>query len=164
MKQPIERAPQAKVTDAEIEQALIQANGQPTKAAEILDVNYITIWRRCNENPRLEEVKQAYRGRAFQNIDSLSVASVLMGVMRQPETDEEGTVLRDEDGAIIYREVAISPSQRLHHGNLLMNLYKGSEGIKDQLEISSDSIDLEDASLETLKELEELYSKKKKGD
>lgn len=155
-----ERTP--KVTDDEIEQALIQAHGQPTKAAEILGVDYTTIWRRCRDNPRLEEVKQAYRGASFQKIDGFTVASVLAGVMNQPVTDENGEVVKDEDGKIMYKQIAIAPNLRLQHGNLLMNLYKGSEGIKDQVEISSDnSIDLTKLDLETLKKLEKAGTKDK---
>lgn len=143
-----------KVTDEQIERALIEASGQPTKAAEILGVDYVTVWRRCRENPRLLEVQKAYRGRTFQHINNLSASAVLAGYMNQPETLENGEVMKDEKGNIIYKQVAVPIHIRLNHGNLLMNLYKGDEGIKDQLEISSENaVDLSDVSDEVLTEL-----------
>lgn len=152
-----------KVTDEEIREALIQANGQPTKAAEILDVSYVTVWTRCKENPELEKVKQAYRGRTFQSITSMSAAAILAGVIKQPETDDKGVVLRDDDGRIVYKEVPVSTTLRLQHGNLLMNMYKGDEGIKDQLEISNaNEVDLSGLDSETLNKL--VAAGIKKGD
>lgn len=146
---------QQKVTDEEIEQALIQANGQPTKCAEILDVDYTTIWRRIRDNPHLEDVKQAYRGRTFQHINSMSSIAVMSGVIKQPRSHPEtGVVERDDEGKVIYDEIAVSINQRMHHGNLLMNMYKGDEGIKDQLELTTpNQVDMTKLDDDTLQKL-----------
>ena len=154
-----------KVTDEEIAEALRLCQGQPTKAAEMLEVDYVTIWMRCKKNPELEEVKIAYRAKTFQAVTNLTAVAVIAGVMKEPVTDDEGVVIRDENNQIVYREVKVPTSLRLNHGNLLANMYKGDDGIKDQLELSSENdIDLSALDEKTLNKLAAIGVKTKRNE
>lgn len=124
-------------TDEDIERALIEANGQPTKAAEILDASYPHLYRRIRRNPELYEVQKAYRAKVFQNVSNLSVKILLTGLIDEPETDDEGNVVPNSfvKKKVDYRtRISMIPN--------VMNTFKGDDGIKDELEVSNGNIDI----------------------
>ena len=84
---PRKKIDNEKYTDEELKQALIKANGQPTKAAEILGVTYASVYGRIRKNPELEIVQKAYRARTFNDVSNLVSAIAIIGVIREPLTD-----------------------------------------------------------------------------
>ncbi|GIM52035.1 hypothetical protein CAPN004_10650 [Capnocytophaga cynodegmi] len=125
------------ITDEDIKKALIESNGQPTKAAEILEVTYPHLYTRIRKNPELLEVQKAYRARTFQNVSNLTLTTFLTGVMKAPAVDENGEILKDENGKIIYKDVYIDTRTRLSLAPNLMQTFKSDDGITDKLDITS---------------------------
>lgn len=121
-----------KYSDEELEYALVQCNGQPTKAAEMLGVDYVGVWRRIKKNPKLKEVQEANRSRTFNNISNVALTMLLTGIVTEPETDEEGNVI---EGKFIKRKVDYRTRTSLIPN--LIATFKGADGIKDEIEISS---------------------------
>ena len=76
-------------SDAKLEKALIEANGQPTKAAEILGVTYMSVWKRIKEKPELQDVKKAHRAKTFNDLHNTAAILALAGIMKVPMSDEE---------------------------------------------------------------------------
>lgn len=126
-----------KYTDEELKQALIKSNGQPTKTAEILGVDYSGVYRRIRKNPELLEVQKAYRARTFQDLANLTNAVALMGIIREPIVGEDGEVQKDESGKIIYTEKSVDYRTRLDMASRMMNMLKSDDGITDKLDITS---------------------------
>ena len=81
-----------KYTDAELKEALIRTNGQPTKAAEALGVTYQSVYGRIRSNPELLEVQKSARQKTFQDLSNFQVGAVLAGIVKSPELDEDGNV------------------------------------------------------------------------
>lgn len=136
-------------TDAELAEALEKAHGQPTKAAEILGVKYVTVWRRIRDNPELAELKAAYRAKVFQDLHNLTTVMALAGVVREPRVDKEtNEVIPNE---FLNRRVDYKTRQATALS--LLNLFKGDEGIKDNLVVEQSPLDfskLSDAALDEL--------------
>ena len=126
-----------KYTNEELKSALIEANGQPTKAAEILGVTYVSVYGRVRKNPELLEVQKAYRARTFNNVSNLTLTAFLTGVMKSPVVDEEGEIKKDEKGRIIYKDVYVDTRTRLSLAPNLMQIFKADEGIKEEIEITT---------------------------
>lgn len=126
-----------KYTNEELKKALIEANGQPTKAAEILGVTYVSVYGRIRKNPELLEVQKAYRARTFQDLANLTNAVALMGIIREPMIGENGEVQKDENGKIIYIEKSVDYRTRLDMASRMMNMLKSDDGITDKLDITS---------------------------
>ncbi len=120
-------------SDDDLAQALIETNGQPTKAADKLGVEYITVWRRIKANPALEEVKQAYRGKTFNEINNLATTLLLAGIILEPELDKDGNII---DGKFVKRKVDYRTRASMIPN--MMHLFKGDEGLKTQLEITGE--------------------------
>lgn len=128
------------ISDEEIKEALIQANGQPTKAAEILDMSYPHLYTRIRKNPALYEVQKAYRARTFQTVSNIAFNTFLTGIMQEPETDEDGNVIEGQ-----FRKIKVDHRTRLSLVPNLMQTFKSDEGIKDQMEVTtSGSINIAD--------------------
>lgn len=125
------------ITDEEIREALIKANGQPTKAAEILDISYPHLYTRIRKNPELLEIQKAYRARVFQSVSNLTLTTFLTGVMKSPAVDEEGEIIKDENGQIVYKDVYVDTRTRLGLAPNLMQTFKSDEGIKEEIELST---------------------------
>lgn len=119
-------------TDEELKTALIEANGQPTKAAEILGVDYSGVYRRIRKNPELLEIQKAYRARTFQMASNMSVNALLYGVIQEPETDEEGNIIEGQ-----FRKVKVPLQNRLALIPNVLNTFKSDEGISDKLDITT---------------------------
>lgn len=124
-----------KYTDEELKNALIEANGQPTKAAEILGVTYVSVYGRIRKNPELYEVQKAYRARTFQSVSNLALSTFLTGVITEPETDEEGNII---DGKT--KKVKVPLVNRLALIPNLMQTFKSDEGIKEEINITTGSV------------------------
>ena len=96
-----------KYTDAELREALIRSNGQPTKAAELLGVTYISVYGRIRKNHELLEVQKSARQKTFQDLSNFQITAVLAGVMKSPEFDKDGNVIKDESGKIQYYDAVV---------------------------------------------------------
>lgn len=126
------------ITDEEIKEALIKTNGQPTKAAEILDISYPHLYTRIRKNPDLYEVQKAYRARTFQTVTNFTLNAFLTGIIQEPETDEEGNVI---EGSFVKRKMDYRT--RIGLAPNLMGTFKSDEGIKEEVEITTKgSIDI----------------------
>lgn len=143
-------AAEKKFTDSMLEKALVEANGQPTKAAEILGVKYISVYRRIKANPELNEFKLAQRSKTFNELYNVSTIIALAGVIRCPVVDEEtGEVIPNK---FINRAVDIRTRQGMI--SQLLTLFKSDEGIKDEIVIETkDNLDLSKLSDTALAEL-----------
>lgn len=133
---PRKKIDNEKYTDEELKQALIKANGQPTKAAEILGVTYPSVYGRIRKNPELEIVQKAYRARTFNDVSNLVSAIAIIGVIREPLTDEEGTVIPNQ-----FREVPVDQKTRMTAMLTVLSTFKTDEGIKEEVSVQG-SIDI----------------------
>ena len=133
---PRKKIDNEKYTNEELKQALIKANGQPTKAAEILGVTYPSVYGRIRKNPELEIVQKAYRARTFNDVSNLVSVIAIMGVIREPLTDEEGTVIPNQ-----FREVPVDYKTRMTAMQTVLSTFKTDEGIKEEVSVQG-SIDI----------------------
>nr|WP_314752152.1 hypothetical protein [uncultured Capnocytophaga sp.] len=133
---PRKKIDNEKYTDEELKQALIKANGQPTKAAEILGVTYPSVYGRIRKNPELEIVQKAYRARTFNDVSNLVSAIAIIGVIREPLTNEEGTVIPNQ-----FREVVVDQKTRMTAMQTVLSTFKTDEGIKEEVSVQG-SIDI----------------------
>ena len=133
---PRKKIDNEKYTDEELKQALIKANGQPTKAAEILGVTYPSVYGRIRKNPELEMVQKAYRARTFNDVSNLVSVIAIMGVIREPLTDEDGTVIHNK-----FREVPVDYRTRMTAMQTVLSTFKTDDGIKEEVSVQG-SIDI----------------------
>lgn len=133
---PRKKIDNEKYTDEELKQALIKANGQPTKAAEILGVTYPSVYGRIRKNPELEIVQKAYRACTFNDVSNLVSVIAIMGVIREPLTDEEGTVIPNQ-----FREVPVDYKTRMTAMQTVLSTFKTDDGIKEEVSVQG-SIDI----------------------
>ena len=133
---PRKKIDNEKYTDEELKQALIKANGQPTKAAEILGVTYPSVYGRIRKNPELEIVQKAYRARTFNDVSNLVSVIAIMGVIREPLTDEEGTVIPNQ-----FREVPVDYRTRMTAMQTVLSTFKTDDGIREEVAVQG-SIDI----------------------
>lgn len=133
---PRKKIDNEKYTDEELKQALIKANGQPTKAAEMLGVDYSGVYRRIRKNPELEMVQKAYRARTFNDVSNLVSVIAIMGVIREPLTDEDGTVIPNQ-----FREVPVDYRTRMTAMQTVLSTFKTDDGIRDEVAVQG-SIDI----------------------
>ena len=133
---PRKKIDNEKYTDEELKQALIKANGQPTKAAEMLGVDYSGVYRRIRKNPELEMVQKAYRARTFNDVSNLVSVIAIMGVIREPLTDEDGTVIPNK-----FREVPVDYRTRMTAMQTVLSTFKTDDGIKEEVSVQG-SIDI----------------------
>ena len=133
---PRKKIDNEKYTDEELKQALIKANGQPTKAAEMLGVDYSGVYRRIRKNPELEMVQKAYRARTFNDVSNLVSVIAIMGVIREPLTDEEGTVIPNQ-----FREVPVDYRTRMTAMQTVLSTFKTDDGIREEVAVQG-SIDI----------------------
>lgn len=133
---PRKKIDNEKYTDEELKQALIKSNGQPTKAAEMLGVDYSGVYRRIRKNPELEMVQKAYRARTFNDVSNLVSVIAIMGVIREPLTDEEGTVIPNQ-----FREVPVDYRTRMTAMQTVLSTFKTDDGIREEVAVQG-SIDI----------------------
>ena len=143
-----------KYTDAELKEALIRTNGQPTKAAEALGVTYQSVYGRIRSNPELLDVQKSARQKTFQDLSNFQVGAVLAGIVKSPEFDEDGNVKRDEDGKIVYTDSVVGVNARMEYASRLMTLFKSDEGIKEETDVNIktalDTSKLSDSALDEI--------------
>ena len=143
-----------KYTDAELKEALIRTNGQPTKAAEALGVTYQSVYGRIRSNPELLEVQKSARQKTFQDLSNFQVGAVLAGIVKSPELDEDGNVKRDEEGKIVYTDSVVGVNARMEYASRLMTLFKSDEGIKEETDVNIktalDTSKLSDSALDEI--------------
>lgn len=141
-------------TDEELREALIKSNGQPTVAAKMLDVTYISVYGRIRKNPELLDVQKSARQKTFQDLHNFQIGAVLGGTMKAPEFDEEGSVKKDEDGKIMYYDAVVGVNARMEYASRLMTLFKSDEGIKDETDVNIKTVvDTSKLSDDTLNDL-----------
>lgn len=133
---PRKKIDNEKYTDEELKQALIKSNGQPTKAAEMLGVDYSGVYRRIRKNPELEMVQKAYRARTFNDVSNLVSVIAIMGVIREPLTDEDGTVIPNQ-----FREVPVDYRTRMTAMQTVLSTFKTDDGIREEVAVQG-SIDI----------------------
>ena len=133
---PRKKIDNEKYTDEELKKALIKANGQPTKAAEMLGVDYSGVYRRIRKNPELEMVQKAYRARTFNDVSNLVSVIAIMGVIREPLTDEDGTVIPNQ-----FREVPVDYRTRMTAMQTVLSTFKTDDGIREEVAVQG-SIDI----------------------
>ncbi|MDQ8748379.1 hypothetical protein [Elizabethkingia miricola] len=142
-------------TDEQLKEALIKTNGQPTKAAEMLKVTYISVYGRIRRNPDLLDVQKSARQKIFQDLNNFTISAVLAGVMKSPKRDDEGEIMRNADGSIIYEDAVVGVGSRMEYASRLMNLFKSDEGIKDESVVEvKNTLDVTKLSDSALDELE----------
>lgn len=126
-----------KYTDAELKEALIKSNGQPTVAAKMLGVSYISVYGRIRKNKDLLDVQKSARQKTFQDLHNFQIGAVLAGTMKSPEFEEDGSIKKDSEGKIIYYDAAVGVNTRMEYASRLMTLFKSDEGIKDEIVIDT---------------------------
>lgn len=138
-----------KYTDEELKEALIRSNGQPTKAAELLGVDYSGVYRRIRKNPELYEIQKASRAKTFNDVANTMVFMAMAGIIKEPITDENGSVIKGE-----FREVVVDYKTRLSAMQSIMQTFKSDEGIKEEIIVENkNSFDYSKLSDETIREL-----------
>lgn len=142
-------------SDEQLREALIKTNGQPTKAAEVLGVTYVSVYGRIRKNPELLEVQKSARQKTFQDLSNFQVTAVLAGIMKSPEFEEDGSVKKDKDGKTVYMEAVVGTQARMEYASRLMTLFKSDEGIKDGLDFTTNGKDISPISFVKASELTE---------
>lgn len=125
-----------KYSDEELKEALIKSNGQPTVAAKMLDVSYISVYGRIRKNPELLDVQKSARQKTFQDLHNFQIGAVLAGTMKSPEFDEDGNIKVDDNGKVVYYDAAVGVNTRMEYASRLMTLFKSDEGIKEESDIN----------------------------
>ena len=119
-------------TDEQLKKALIKANGQPTKAAEILGVTYVSVYSRIRKNPELLEVQKAHRARVFNEVSNTMTLIAMAGIIKEPITDEEGTVIQGK-----FREVPVDSRTRMTAMQTILSTFRVEDGVIDKLDITT---------------------------
>ncbi|MCT4143002.1 hypothetical protein HZP35_14130 [Elizabethkingia anophelis] len=141
-------------TDDELKEALIKSNGQPTVAAKMLDVTYISVYGRIRRNPDLLDIQKSARQKTFQDLHNFQIGAVLGGTMKTPEFDEEGSVKKDEEGKVVYYDAVVGVNTRMEYASRLMTLFKSDEGIKDEMLLETkQTVDYSKLSDDTIRDL-----------
>ena len=84
----------------------------------------------------MEIVQKAYRARTFNDVSNLVSAIAIIGVIREPLTDEEGTVIPNQ-----FREVVVDQKTRMTAMQTVLSTFKTDEGIKEEVSVQG-SIDI----------------------
>ena len=127
--------PNLKFTDTELEEALIEANGRPTKAAALLGVSYPAVFVRVKGNPKLKAVQSAYRARTHQDMADMAVRIAVYGLIKEPQVDDDGKIVYDDDGKVVMTERKVDYGTRSNVILRLMDTYKFDEGVVEALNI-----------------------------
>lgn len=143
-----------KYTDEELKEALIKSNGQPTVAAKMLDVTYISVYGRIRKNPELLDIQKSARQKTFQDLHNFQIGAVLAGTMKSPEFDEDGNIKVDENGKVVYYDAVVGVNARMEYASRLMTLFKSDEGIKEETDVNIktalDTSKLSDSALDEI--------------
>lgn len=118
-----------KLTKLKVKKALEKANGMPTHAAKLLNVDYSTVWRFIRDNPELQDVRESARAKLHEELENLSVFAIKSGYIQKAVIGDDGK----PTGETTLEEVDVH--HRLDQTKFLMSIYKGSAGIVDKSEI-----------------------------
>lgn len=121
----------ATLTKTKVKNALEKAGGMPVQASRLLKVDYSTLYRFMKKHPELEEIRESARSKLHEDLESLTTFAVKTGFIQKSALDENGKPTSET----IYEEVDVRT--RLQHANLLMNQYKGSVGIKEEIDVTT---------------------------
>ena len=131
--------PNQKFTDKQLEQALINNQGQPTKASAELGVSYPAVYLRIRSNPKLKAVQASYKAQTSQTMVNLAHRIALQGLIKEPQVDDEGNVMFEDDGKTpIFRERKVDYGTRTNVILKLAEMFKGEDGTIDNLNITLD--------------------------
>ena len=84
----------------------------------------------------MEIVQKAYRARTFNDVSNLVSVVAIMGVIREPLTDENGTVIPNQ-----FREVPVDYKTRMTAMQTVLSTFKTDDGIKEEVSVQG-SIDI----------------------
>jgi hypothetical protein len=117
------------VTDKEIEDALLAANGQPTVAAKALGIGYPSLFKRIRKNPDLGVIQKASRSRVFIELSHMTEFAVKTGFMQKRVLDDNGNMT---DKVVL---VELDERTRMDAAFKIMAMFKGDEDIVDKIEL-----------------------------
>ena len=125
--------PLKKFTDKELEEALMETNGRPTKAAAMLGVDYSTVYLRIRSNPKLKAVQAAYKARTHTDMIDMATRIAVFGLIKEPVIDDDGNVVDGE-----FKDRRVDYGTRTNVILKLADMYKGEDGTIDNINITSD--------------------------
>lgn len=120
-----------KLTKLKTLKALELSNGMPTQTAKLLGVSYQAVYKYLKDNPELQEMKEIERAKLHEELESLTTFAIQNGYIQKSILDRNGKPTKE----FIFEEVDVRT--RLNMAMNLMNQYKGSVGIKEQIDITS---------------------------
>lgn len=124
------------LTIRKVKAALEVSSGMPTQAAKKIGVSYQAIWKFLKKNPELKEFQNAARAKLHEETENMIVFAIKTGYVQKSVLDENGIPTKE----IAYEEVDYRT--RLSQANFLMSQYKGSVGIKEEIDITTNGKDL----------------------
>ncbi len=126
-----------KLTVKKVKNALEQCGGMPTYAAKILGVTYCAVWAFMKKNPELNSIRESARAKLHEELESLIIFAIKSGWIQKPILDESGKPTSET----YFEEVDVRT--RMQYAAEIMRQYKGSIGIKDEIDITSDGKELQ---------------------
>lgn len=132
-KAPEEPHPNQKASDKDIENALIACEGSPVKASRLLKMDYSSIYLRIRKNPKLKAVQASYRARTHQDMVNTALKIAVHGLITEPEVDDDGQVIKGK-----FKERKVDYGTRTNVIMKLAEMYKGEDGVIDNINIISD--------------------------
>ena len=117
-------------TNEELKKALIKTGGKPVKAAEMLGVEYFTVWTRIRNNPELLEVQKSARAKKFNEYTDILDLVAKTGYIQRSVIDENGKVTAKVE------LVPVDERTRIDTVNRLATMYKADEGIADEVNVN----------------------------
>lgn len=120
-----------KVSKKEIKKALEDAGGMPTKAAQLLNVTYLTIYRQMLKYPELQEARNSARAKLHEDSESLILFAIKTGFIQRAKIGDNGKPTAE----IEYVEV--DQRTRLDKAVQLMSMYNASVGLKNNIDITT---------------------------
>lgn len=95
------------------------------------------MYGRIRKNPKLLEIQKAHRARTFNDLNNLTNAVALMGIIREPLVNANGEIEKDNKGKPIYIEKVVDYRTRLDMASRMMNMLKSDEGISEKIEVTT---------------------------
>jgi|SRR5690606_37677010 len=143
----------AKLSVRKVKNALIKSGGMPTHAAKLLKVDYSSVWEFMKKHPELNEVRDSARSKLHEDLESLTTFAIRTGYIQKSVLDENGKPTSET----VFEEV--DARTRLQYAVEIMRQYKGSVGIKDQVDVTTDGKEIKPGKI-TVIELPEILRPK----
>lgn len=125
------------LTIRKVKAALEVSSGMPTQAAKKIGVSYQAIWKFLKKNPELKDIQIAARAKLHEDNENMIVFAIKTGYIQKVMLGSDGI----PTSKVVYEEVDYRT--RLQQANFLMNQYKGSVGIKDEINITTGGKELQ---------------------